>query len=128
MLHLQNLPRSLPHLGLKHIHTRPHTPITASKAERLIHATPESGPYTAYQTSLQHHDRLPIWHFRHGALIAVDAIDDPRAFMVGKHLLAEDGTIDPAVIPDMSVDLKSLLPAKPGPGAGAAGQDGSDAD
>ena len=69
-----------------------------------------------------------IWHFRDGALIAVDAIDDPRAFMVGKHLLAEDGTIDPAVIPDMSVDLKSLLPAKPGPGAGAAGQDGSGAD
>jgi 3-phenylpropionate/trans-cinnamate dioxygenase ferredoxin reductase subunit len=50
-----------------------------------------------------------FWYFRQGRLIAVDAINDGRAYLVGKRLLAAGKTPDPAVLADPAADLKSVL-------------------
>ena len=52
------------------------------------------------------------WYFRGESLLSVDAIDDSRAYMVGKRLLETGTTPDPARIADPAVDLKSLLPGR----------------
>lgn len=49
------------------------------------------------------------WYFRDGAFIAVDAINAPRDFMVGKRLLEAGKGVDPATIGDPATDLKALL-------------------
>ena len=50
-----------------------------------------------------------VWYFAGDRLIAVDALDDARAYMVGKRLIEAGRTADPAAIADPSVALKSLL-------------------
>jgi 3-phenylpropionate/trans-cinnamate dioxygenase ferredoxin reductase subunit len=49
------------------------------------------------------------WYFAHGTFIAVDALNDPRAFMLGKRLLAAGLSPDPAALADPAVDLKTLV-------------------
>ncbi|MDR5651000.1 NAD(P)/FAD-dependent oxidoreductase [Ruixingdingia sedimenti] len=49
------------------------------------------------------------WYYRAGRLIAVDAMNDPRAFMVAKRLLAAGRSADPAKVADPAVELKTLL-------------------
>jgi 3-phenylpropionate/trans-cinnamate dioxygenase ferredoxin reductase subunit len=49
-----------------------------------------------------------FWYFRGGRLIAVDALDAPRAYMVGKRLI-EDGSAVTAEQVEAAVDLKALL-------------------
>lgn len=49
-----------------------------------------------------------VWYFRQGRLIAVDALNDPRAYMIGKRLIEAGRTPDPDLIPTIS-DLKALL-------------------
>ncbi|MCD1617133.1 NAD(P)/FAD-dependent oxidoreductase [Salipiger manganoxidans] len=51
------------------------------------------------------------WYYRAGQLIALDAMNDPRAFMVGKRLIEAGKTADPAVVGDAGADLKALLRA-----------------
>ncbi len=64
------------------------------------------------------HDRIVVreseagrshWYFRGGELLAVDAINDPRAYMVGKRLLEAGRNPDPAAIADPAVNLMALL-------------------
>lgn len=64
------------------------------------------------------HDRIIVrqgegtrshWYWRRGGLIAVDAMNDPRGYMVGKRLLEAGRTADPALIADPATDLRSLL-------------------
>jgi 3-phenylpropionate/trans-cinnamate dioxygenase ferredoxin reductase subunit len=52
---------------------------------------------------------LSVWYFREGQFIAVDAINDAKAYVTGKKLL--DGGINPdrAVLADAAADLKQLL-------------------
>ncbi|MDO8776539.1 MAG: FAD-dependent oxidoreductase [Burkholderiaceae bacterium] len=50
-----------------------------------------------------------FWYFRAGSFCAVDAIDDPRAYLVGKQLLQAGSSPDPALLSDTQFDLKSLL-------------------
>jgi 3-phenylpropionate/trans-cinnamate dioxygenase ferredoxin reductase subunit len=50
-----------------------------------------------------------FWYFRRGTFCAVDAIDDPRAYLVGKQLLQAGHSPDPASVSDPQFDLKSLL-------------------
>lgn len=50
-----------------------------------------------------------FWYFRAGAFCAVDAIDDPRAYLIGKQLLQAGKSPDPALLPDPQFDLKTLL-------------------
>nr|WP_246730030.1 FAD-dependent oxidoreductase [Rhizobium daejeonense] len=52
---------------------------------------------------------LSIWYFAGGEFIAVDAINDAKAYVTGKKLLELGRSIDKAVIADPSADLKVLL-------------------
>ncbi len=49
------------------------------------------------------------WYFAGKRFLAVDAMNDPRAFMLGKRLLEKGVSPDPAVLVDPASDLKSLL-------------------
>lgn len=55
-----------------------------------------------------------FWYFRAGTFCAVDAIDDPRAYLIGKQLLQAGKSPDPAVLSDPRFDLKTLVP-RPAP-------------
>ncbi|WP_299735212.1 FAD-dependent oxidoreductase [uncultured Roseobacter sp.] len=52
-----------------------------------------------------------FWYYRDGDLLAVDAMNDPRAYMIGKRLIEAGKTADPAVVGDPGADLKPLLQA-----------------
>lgn len=49
-----------------------------------------------------------VWYFRDGRLIAVDALNDARAYMIGKRLIEAGRSPDPDAIA-ATPDLKSLL-------------------
>jgi len=55
------------------------------------------------------------WYFGDEGLLAVDAINDPRSFMIAKRALAEGSPVDPATIADPAADLKALLLSKAQP-------------
>ncbi|PKA40407.1 FAD-dependent oxidoreductase [Rhizobium sullae] len=50
-----------------------------------------------------------IWYFRNGQFIAVDAINDAKAYVTGKKLLESGINPDKAVLADAAADLKQLL-------------------
>ncbi len=49
-----------------------------------------------------------VWYWRGPELIAVDAMNDPRAYMTGKRWIEAGVSPDPTALADQSVDLKSL--------------------
>jgi 3-phenylpropionate/trans-cinnamate dioxygenase ferredoxin reductase subunit len=49
------------------------------------------------------------WYFRGETLLAVDAVNAPRDYMVGKRLLEMGRSVDPAKVADPETDLKALL-------------------
>ena len=51
------------------------------------------------------------WYFAGDRFLSVDAMNDPRAYMVGKRLLEGGKSPDPALIADPATDLKALLKA-----------------
>jgi 3-phenylpropionate/trans-cinnamate dioxygenase ferredoxin reductase subunit len=54
-------------------------------------------------------EALSIWYYAGGRLLAVDAMNDARAYMVGKRLIEQNRSPDPASVADTAIDLKSLL-------------------
>lgn len=54
-------------------------------------------------------DSVAFWYYRGTELLAVDAMNDPRGFMVGKRLIESGKSPDPALIEDPATDLKALL-------------------
>lgn len=54
-------------------------------------------------------DGQSVWYFRAGRLLAVDAMNDPRAYMVGKRLVDAGISPDPARVADAGVPVKDLL-------------------
>ncbi|MFN0115589.1 MAG: NAD(P)/FAD-dependent oxidoreductase, partial [Paracoccaceae bacterium] len=52
---------------------------------------------------------VSFWYYRDGALLAVDAMSDARAYMIGKRLIEMGKSPDPAVIADPAANLKGLL-------------------
>ena len=54
-------------------------------------------------------DGISVWYYRGNTLLAVDAIDDARAYMIGKRLIEAGRSPDPAAIEDPATDLKALL-------------------
>lgn len=54
-------------------------------------------------------DAVSFWYFGADRLLAVDAMNDPRAYMVGKRLLEAGRSVDPARLADPATDLKALL-------------------
>lgn len=51
------------------------------------------------------------WYYKSGALLAVDAMNDPRAYMVAKRLIEAGKSVDPSIAADPQSDLKALLQA-----------------
>ncbi len=52
---------------------------------------------------------VSFWYYQGDTLLAVDAMNDPRAYMIGKRLIEAGKSPDPAVIGDPGADLKALL-------------------
>ncbi len=52
-----------------------------------------------------------FWYYNGAQLIAVDAMNDPRAYMVGKRLIDSGKTADPEAVSDPTTELKDLLKA-----------------
>jgi 3-phenylpropionate/trans-cinnamate dioxygenase ferredoxin reductase subunit len=52
-----------------------------------------------------------FWYYQGDQLLAVDAMNDPRAYMVGKRLIDMGKTADKSVVGDPAADLKPLLKA-----------------
>ncbi len=50
-----------------------------------------------------------FWYYKGDQLLAVDAMNDPRAYMVGKRLIEAGKSPDPTAIEDPATDLKALL-------------------
>jgi 3-phenylpropionate/trans-cinnamate dioxygenase ferredoxin reductase subunit len=54
-------------------------------------------------------EAVSFWYFAGDRLLAVDAMNDPRAYMVGKRLIEMGRSPDPAALADPASNLKSLL-------------------
>lgn len=52
---------------------------------------------------------VSFWYYRGETLLAVDAMNDPRAFMVAKRLLAAGKSPAPEAVADIETELKTLL-------------------
>ena len=52
---------------------------------------------------------VSFWYFKNNKLIAIDAINDGRAYMVAKRLIELGKSPDPSVLSDPNLDLKQLL-------------------
>lgn len=52
---------------------------------------------------------VSFWYYAGADLLAVDAANDPRAYMIGKRLIDAGKSPDPALIADPATDMKSLL-------------------
>ena len=50
-----------------------------------------------------------VWYYKSGVFIAVDAMNDPAAYMVGKKLLEAGKSIPPEIVVDGAVKLKDHL-------------------
>ncbi len=50
-----------------------------------------------------------IWYFAQDRLLAVDAMNDSKAYMVGKRLIEGNKTADPNRISDTNTDLRDLM-------------------
>lgn len=53
--------------------------------------------------------KFSLYHFRNGAIIAVDSINAPADHMVGRKLIAAKAGLSPEQAADLGFDLKSLL-------------------
>ena len=49
------------------------------------------------------------WYYNGHTLLAVDAMNDPRNYMIGKRLIEAGRSPDPAMITDPATDMKALL-------------------
>ncbi len=52
---------------------------------------------------------VSFWYFRAGELLAVEAMNEPRAYMVGKRLIEAGKSPDPDALADPAGDLRALL-------------------
>ena len=65
--------------------------------------------YTRVVTRTGANGALSVWYYAGGRLLAVDAMNDPRAFMVGKRLIETGKSAEPTVVADPASDLKILM-------------------
>ncbi|MCA0963472.1 NAD(P)/FAD-dependent oxidoreductase [Salipiger bermudensis] len=56
-------------------------------------------------------DAVSHWYYAGATLLALDAMNDPRAYMVGKRLIEAGISPDPEAVTDPGTDLKALLTA-----------------
>lgn len=55
--------------------------------------------------------QVSFWYYNSGRLVAVDAMNDPRAYMIAKRLIEAGKSADPAMVADPEANLKALLKA-----------------
>ncbi|KEO52640.1 NAD(P)/FAD-dependent oxidoreductase [Thioclava pacifica] len=68
-----------------------------------------AGLNTGYDRVItRHDDGASFWYFRGGRLIAVDAINDARAYMVGKRLIEAAKPVTPEQV-ETTAELKALM-------------------
>lgn len=72
-----------------------------------------AGLNTGYDTVITREGdgSVSYWYYKENHLIALDAMNDPRAYMVGKRLIEAGKTPDPEAVADPATDLKALLKA-----------------
>jgi len=70
-----------------------------------------AGLNTGYDRIVTRHDGegVSFWYYAGGTLLAVDAMNAPRAYMIGKRLIEMGRSPDPAAIADPETNLKALL-------------------
>ncbi len=56
-------------------------------------------------------DAVSFWYYQGETLLAVDAMNDPRNYMIGKRLIEGGKSPAPSVIKDPETDMKALLKA-----------------
>lgn len=56
-------------------------------------------------------DSVSFWYFKGDTLLAVDAMNDPRAYMVGKRLIEQGKSPAKAALADPATEMKALLKA-----------------
>ena len=54
---------------------------------------------------------VSFWYYHGDTLLAVDAMNDPRGYMIGKRLIEAGKSPDASVVADPDADLKALLKA-----------------
>lgn len=54
---------------------------------------------------------ISFWYYQGDTLLAVDAMNDPRAYMIGKRLIEAGKSPDPGLVSNPEADLKALLKA-----------------
>ncbi len=52
--------------------------------------------------------KFAVWYLKDGKALAVDAINDPASFAVGKKLILAEAVLDARMLGDVSVDLRAL--------------------
>jgi 3-phenylpropionate/trans-cinnamate dioxygenase ferredoxin reductase subunit len=67
--------------------------------------------YTEVVSRLGSGRQASFWYYRNDDLLAVDAMNDPRAYMIGKRLIEQGKTADKALVSDPEADLKPLMKA-----------------
>ena len=72
-----------------------------------------AGLNTGYDNVVTRHGdkegSMSFWYYQGDTLLAVDAMNDPRAYMIGKRLIEGGKSPDKAIIADADADLKPLL-------------------
>ena len=54
---------------------------------------------------------MSFWYYQGDTLLAVDAMNDPRGYMVGKRLIEMGKSPTKAQVADLSIAIKDLLKA-----------------
>lgn len=54
-------------------------------------------------------DKISFWYFAGDRLLAVDSINDPRAYMIGKKMLDQGFSPDSAAVANCNYDLRALI-------------------
>ena len=65
--------------------------------------------YNKIVTRTGNNASISYWYYRDDKLLAVDAMNDPRCYMVGKRLIEMGKSPDRVLVEDKSFDLKLLL-------------------
>jgi len=68
-----------------------------------------SAGYDAVVTRQGDGSAVSYWYYKENRLIALDAMNDPRGYMVGKRLIEAGKSPAPETIADPNTDLKALL-------------------
>ncbi|PIB22885.1 pyridine nucleotide-disulfide oxidoreductase [Amylibacter kogurei] len=52
---------------------------------------------------------VSFWYFKGDAMLAVDAMNDPRGYMIGKRIIEAGKTIDKTAVADPATDLRAFM-------------------